>query len=75
MSAHDQCWSAGPGTDSPHGPGPGETDLEAPADGGGPPVDDDGEILRAVTEFVEDLVEGTDGVPGPGPADGPPGEC
>jgi hypothetical protein len=70
VSAHDQRSSAGLGTGSPRGPGPGETDLDDRADTGAPPGEDDGEILRAVTEFVDDLVEGADGVPGAGPADG-----
>jgi hypothetical protein len=73
VSAHDERWSVGPGTGSPRGPGPGETDLDDPADPCGSPAQDDGEILRAVTEFVEDLVEGADGVPGTGSADGSSG--
>ena len=72
MSAHDQRWSAGTGTGSPRGPGPGETDLDVPARTNGPLDEDDDEILRAVTEFVEDLVEGADDTPEAGPAEVPP---
>jgi len=72
VSAHDQRWSAGTGTGSPRGPGPGETDLDVPARTNGPPDEDDDEILRAVTEFVEDLVEGADDTPEAGPGEVPP---
>jgi hypothetical protein len=74
VSACDERWSAGPGTGSPRGPGPCETSLDPPAHAGEPPVDDDGEILRAVTEFVEDLVDGTDDVPGAGSGGGSAGD-
>jgi hypothetical protein len=74
VSAFDETRSAGPGIGSPHGPGPCETCLDPPAHTDEPSAEDDGEILRAVTEFVEDLVEVADDVPGTGPTGGCSGD-
>ena len=56
VSASDERRATGAGVGSPHAPGPGAADVGA-SGGGSPVTGEDGDVVQAVAEFVDDLVD------------------
>jgi hypothetical protein len=56
VSAHDHRRPAGIGTGSPDDPAPGEAAVIVPTHAVAPPWEK-GDVVRAVAEFVDDLVD------------------